>query len=125
MIKSASQKYNPKYVEKKIQKFWIENNIFKKSIDQRKKSKPYVFLEGPPTANGMPHPGHVLTRVMKDLVLRYQAMNGHYILRKAGWRVCKVGDGQVALNTIQKKQPNLILLDLQMHEVWYRHTYYN
>jgi len=85
MIKSASQKYNPKYVEEKIQKFWIENNIFKKSIDQRKKSKPYIFLEGPPTANGMPHPGHVLTRVMKDLVLRYQAMNGHYILRKAGW----------------------------------------
>ena len=85
MIRSASQKYNPKQVEEKIQKFWVENNIFKKSVDQRKKSKPYVFLEGPPTANGMPHPGHVLTRVMKDLVLRYQAMNGHYILRKAGW----------------------------------------
>ena len=85
MIKSLSQKYNPKDVEEKIQKFWVENDIFKKSIEQRKDCKPYIFLEGPPTANGLPHPGHVLTRVMKDLILRYQAMNGHYILRKAGW----------------------------------------
>jgi len=85
MIKSLPQKYNPKDVEEKIQKFWVENDIFKKSIDQRKGCTPYVFLEGPPTANGLPHPGHVLTRVMKDLVLRYQTMNGHYILRKAGW----------------------------------------
>ncbi len=85
MIESPLQKYNPKQVEEKIQKFWKDNDIFKKSIDQRKNSKPYIFLEGPPTANGLPHPGHVLTRVMKDLVLRYQTMNGHYILRKAGW----------------------------------------
>jgi len=85
MIKAPPQKYNPKQVEDKIQKFWEQNNIFHKSIEQRKGSKPYVFLEGPPTANGMPHPGHVLTRVMKDLILRYQTMNGHYILRKAGW----------------------------------------
>lgn len=85
MIKSPSQKYNPKLVENNILKFWDEKNIFQKSIDQRKSSKPYVFLEGPPTANGMPHPGHVLTRVVKDLILRYKTMNGHYILRKAGW----------------------------------------
>ncbi len=85
MIKSPPQKYKPKETEEKILKFWDENNIFQKSIDQRKNNKPYVFLEGPPTANGMPHPGHILTRVMKDLVLRYQTMNGHYILRKAGW----------------------------------------
>ena len=85
MIKSPPQKYNPREVEEKIQKFWRERNIFKKSIVQRKGCTPYVFLEGPPTANGLPHPGHVLTRVMKDLVLRYQTMNGHYILRKAGW----------------------------------------
>ena len=85
MIKSPPQKYSPIDVEKKILKFWDENSIFQKSIDQRKGCKPYVFLEGPPTANGMPHPGHILTRVMKDLVLRYEAMNGHYILRKAGW----------------------------------------
>lgn len=85
MIKSPPQKYNPKTVEENILKFWAENSIFKKSIDQRKGSKPYVFLEGPPTANGLPHPGHVLTRVMKDLILRYQVMNGHYVLRKGGW----------------------------------------
>jgi len=85
MIESPPQKYSPREVEEKIQKFWVENDIFKKSIEQRKNCKPYIFLEGPPTANGMPHPGHVLTRVMKDLILRYQTMNGHYIERKAGW----------------------------------------
>ena len=85
MIKSPPQKYNPKRIEDKILKFWTEKNIFKKTIDQRESSKPYVFLEGPPTANGLPHPGHVLTRVVKDLICRYQTMNGHYILRKAGW----------------------------------------
>ena len=85
MIKSPPQKYIPKEVEKKILKFWEINSIFEKSIEQRKGSKPYVFLEGPPTANGLPHPGHILTRVVKDLVLRYQTMNGRYILRKAGW----------------------------------------
>jgi len=85
MIKASTQKYNPKQYEEKILKFWTENNIFQKSIDQRKGCKPYIFLEGPPTANGLPHPGHVLTRVMKDFILRYQTMNGRYILRKAGW----------------------------------------
>jgi len=85
MIQSPQQKYNPKEVEERIQNFWRENAIFQKSIEQRKGCLPYVFLEGPPTANGLPHPGHVLTRVMKDLILRYQTMNGHYILRKAGW----------------------------------------
>lgn len=85
MIQPPQQKYNPKDVEKHIQEFWTQHDIFKKSIEQRTGCPPYVFLEGPPTANGLPHPGHVLTRVMKDLILRYQAMNGHYILRKAGW----------------------------------------
>ena len=85
LIETPSQKYSPREVEEKIRKFWVENNIFKKSVEQRKGCKPYVFLEGPPTANGLPHPGHVLTRVMKDLVLRYQTMNGYYIERKAGW----------------------------------------
>lgn len=85
MINSPPQRYNPVEVEKKILKFWEDNSIFQKSINQRRGCKPYVFLEGPPTANGLPHPGHVLTRVMKDLVLRYQTMQGHYILRKAGW----------------------------------------
>jgi len=85
MIEAPPQKYNPSEVEKKIQSFWNQNNTFKKSIENRKGSKSFVFLEGPPTANGMPHPGHVLTRVMKDLVLRYQTMHGYYIERMAGW----------------------------------------
>ncbi|MCX6664531.1 MAG: isoleucine--tRNA ligase [Euryarchaeota archaeon] len=85
MIKQPKQKYNPKQMEEKIQKFWTDNDIFNKSVEQRKEYPAYVFLEGPPTANGLPHPGHVLTRVMKDFVLRYQTMNGHYIERKAGW----------------------------------------
>jgi isoleucyl-tRNA synthetase len=85
MMQSPPQKYNPKEVEARIQQFWREHDIFKKSITQHKEDPPYVFLEGPPTANGLPHPGHVLTRVMKDLVLRYETMKGHYILRKGGW----------------------------------------
>jgi isoleucyl-tRNA synthetase len=85
MIQAPPQKYNPKEVEDKIQKFWTHHNIFKKSIEQRMECKPFIFLEGPPTANGLPHPGHVLTRVMKDSILRYQVMNGHYVERKAGW----------------------------------------
>jgi isoleucyl-tRNA synthetase len=85
MITSPPQRYIPKDVEKRVLSFWMDNNIFQKSIDQRKHSDSYVFLEGPPTANGLPHPGHVLTRVVKDLILRYQTMRGHYILRKGGW----------------------------------------
>ena len=85
MIRPPQQKYNPKEFEERIRKFWKDNHVFKKSIDQREGSPAYVFLEGPPTANGLPHPGHVLTRVMKDLILRYETMKGHYILRKAGW----------------------------------------
>ncbi len=85
MIQSPPQKYRPHAVERNILEFWKDNNVFQKSINQRKHSDPYVFLEGPPTANGLPHPGHVLTRVVKDLVCRYQTMHGYYILRKAGW----------------------------------------
>jgi len=85
MIRSPPQKYDPKHVEEQIRKLWVKHNIFQKSITQRDGASAYVFLEGPPTANGMPHPGHVLTRIVKDLVLRYQAMNGYYIERKGGW----------------------------------------
>ncbi|RLF45733.1 MAG: hypothetical protein DRN09_01370, partial [Thermoplasmata archaeon] len=65
MIKQPPQQYKPAVIEKEIQQFWEENNIFFKSMENRKGNKPFVFLEGPPTANGSPHPGHVLTRVMK------------------------------------------------------------
>ena len=85
MIKQPPQQYKPAVIEKEIQQFWEENNIFFKSMENRKGNKPFVFLEGPPTANGSPHPGHVLTRVMKDTILRYMTMNGYYVARKAGW----------------------------------------
>lgn len=71
--------------EKQIEKFWKENKIFEKSIEERKVGKPYVFYDGPPTANGKPHIGHVLTRVIKDMIPRYQTMKGCMVPRKAGW----------------------------------------
>ena len=71
--------------EKKVEQFWKDNDIFQKSIDIHKDDKNYTFFDGPPTANGKPHIGHVLTRVIKDMIPRYQAMKGHRILRKAGW----------------------------------------
>ncbi len=71
--------------EKQIENFWKENKIFEKSIEERKGGKPYVFYDGPPTANGKPHIGHVLTRVIKDMIPRYQTMKGCMVPRKAGW----------------------------------------
>ncbi len=71
--------------EKKIKKFWEDNEIFEKSIDSRKKGETYIFYDGPPTANGKPHIGHVLTRVIKDMIPRYRTMKGYMVPRKAGW----------------------------------------
>ncbi len=71
--------------EKKIGKFWRENNIFEKSIENRAKCESYTFYDGPPTANGKPHIGHVLTRVIKDMIPRYRTMKGYKVTRKAGW----------------------------------------
>ena len=71
--------------EKEIEKFWRERNIFSKSIDLRAEGQEYTFYDGPPTANGKPHIGHVLTRVIKDMVPRYRTMKGCHVIRKAGW----------------------------------------
>ncbi len=71
--------------EKKIVAFWKENQIFEKSIEKNKGGKEFSFFDGPPTANGKPHIGHILTRVMKDIVPRFQTMKGKHVLRKAGW----------------------------------------
>ena len=71
--------------EKDIEKFWRENDIFKKSMENRKGCPTYTFYDGPPTANGMPHIGHVLTRVIKDMIPRYRTMKGYMVPRKAGW----------------------------------------
>ncbi|HNW33360.1 MAG TPA: class I tRNA ligase family protein, partial [Candidatus Ozemobacteraceae bacterium] len=71
--------------EEEILDFWRKENIFQQSIKNREGCKPFVFFEGPPTANGMPHPGHVLTKAIKDLVPRYKTMCGCHVGRKAGW----------------------------------------
>ena len=71
--------------EKKTEAFWRENDIFRKSMENRKEGETYTFYDGPPTANGKPHIGHVLTRVIKDMIPRYQTMKGKMVPRKAGW----------------------------------------
>lgn len=71
--------------EKEVEKFWKENDIFRKSMENRKEGKTYTFYDGPPTANGKPHIGHVLTRVIKDMIPRYRTMKGYMVPRKAGW----------------------------------------
>ena len=71
--------------EKQIEKFWEEHDIFKKQVHQHEDADVFTFYDGPPTANGKPHIGHVLTRVIKDMIPRYQAMKGHKTIRKAGW----------------------------------------
>ena len=71
--------------EKKTEKFWADNQIFEKSIESRKQGPTYTFYDGPPTANGKPHIGHVLTRVIKDMIPRYRTMKGYMVPRKAGW----------------------------------------
>ena len=71
--------------EKEVEQFWKENDIFRKSMENRKEGPTYTFYDGPPTANGKPHIGHVLTRVIKDMIPRYRTMKGYMVPRKAGW----------------------------------------
>ena len=85
MYKSVSPNLNFVEEEKKIEKFWRDEKIFEKSIETKAKGTPYVFYDGPPTANGKPHIGHVLTRVIKDMIPRYRTMKGCMVPRKAGW----------------------------------------
>ena len=87
LAKTASTvgSYNPTDLETEIFKYWSKNNIFSKSMEQRKGAKPFVFLEGPPTANGKPGIHHVMARTFKDLVCRWKTMQGFLVERKAGW----------------------------------------
>ena len=71
--------------EKQVEKFWKDNHIFEKSIEEREGCPTYMFYDGPPTANGKPHIGHVLTRTIKDMIPRYRTMKGYQVPRKAGW----------------------------------------
>lgn len=85
MYQKVSKDMNFVDREKDVEKFWDENNIFEKSMDSRKEGETYTFYDGPPTANGKPHIGHVLTRAIKDMIPRYRTMKGYYVPRKAGW----------------------------------------
>ena len=85
MYKKVSTDLNFVEREKATEKFWSDNDIFRKSMENRKEGETYTFYDGPPTANGKPHIGHVLTRVIKDMIPRYQTMKGKYVPRKAGW----------------------------------------
>ncbi len=85
MYQKVSTNLNFVEREKETEKFWKENDIFRKSMENRKEGETYTFYDGPPTANGKPHIGHVLTRVIKDMIPRYQTMKGKYVPRKAGW----------------------------------------
>ena len=85
MYEKVSSNLNFVEREKKTEKFWEDHDIFRKSIDLRAGGKTYTFYDGPPTANGKPHIGHVLTRVIKDMIPRYKTMKGYHVLRKAGW----------------------------------------
>ena len=85
MYKKVSTDMNFVDREKQIEKFWDDNHIFEKSMEEREGCPDYIFYDGPPTANGKPHIGHVLTRVIKDMIPRYRTMKGSMVPRKAGW----------------------------------------
>ena len=85
MYKKVDSSLNFVDREREVTKFWKENKIFEKSVSSREGGEEFSFYDGPPTANGKPHIGHVLTRVMKDIIPRYKTMKGCHVLRKAGW----------------------------------------
>ncbi len=85
MFQPVENNVNFPKLEEQILEFWRDNNIYDRSLEQRKDGPKYVFYEGPPTANGKPHPGHCLTRAIKDVFPRYKTMRGFYCERKAGW----------------------------------------
>ncbi len=85
MYKKVSPDMNFVEREKQVEQFWADNRIFQKSMETREGCPEYMFYDGPPTANGKPHIGHVLTRVIKDMIPRYRTMKGYNVPRKAGW----------------------------------------
>ena len=85
MFRSVPGNANFPQLEEEILTFWKEHKVYEQSLERRAGSDKFVFYEGPPTANGMPHPGHCLTRAIKDLFPRYRTMRGNYCERKAGW----------------------------------------
>src|SRR5210317_1982496 len=85
MFESVSKSARFPELEEKLLALWRDRRIYEKSLEQRADAPRFVFYEGPPTANGMPHPGHCLTRTIKDIFPRYKTMDGYFCERKAGW----------------------------------------
>ena len=85
MYKKVPTTMDPTKREAEVLQFWTDNDVFRRSMAQREQGETYTFYDGPPTANGKPHIGHVLTRVIKDMIPRYHAMKGQMVPRKAGW----------------------------------------
>ncbi|RYZ23830.1 MAG: hypothetical protein EOP49_46020, partial [Sphingobacteriales bacterium] len=80
-----SKQLNLPFIEQEFLQQWEEDKTFEQSVDQREGSEPFVFYEGPPSANGLPGIHHVISRTLKDLVCRYKTMQGYQVKRKAGW----------------------------------------
>ena len=85
MYKKVDANLNFPNEEKEVLKFWRENDVKKQCMNHNAGAKRFNFYEGPPTANGVPHSGHVLTRVLKDVFTRYKSMQGYFVPRKGGW----------------------------------------
>ena len=85
LYKQVDKNLNFKDRERDVLDFWNQRRIFEKSTEKNKGNAPFTFYDGPPTANGKPHIGHILTRCIKDLIPRYKTMQGYDVLRKAGW----------------------------------------
>ena len=84
-FEAVPPQFNFAQAERELIQWWKSERIYERSLEQRKAGEPFVFFEGPPTANGLPHPGHALTRTIKDIFPRYKTMAGYYCERKAGW----------------------------------------
>ena len=85
MYKKVTTDLNFVEREKEVLKHWKDNEIFKQSLKFREGCEAFTFYDGPPTANGKPHIGHIITRTMKDIIPRFKSMKGYNVLRKAGW----------------------------------------
>ena len=85
MFEKIDAQYSVAASEKEVRQFWKENNVFEKSVEKNEGKPEFTFYDGPPTANGRPHVGHILTRSIKDLIPRYRTMKGYHVERKAGW----------------------------------------
>ncbi len=85
MFRNVPAQFDFPAAEREVLAFWDEHQVYEQSLSQRQGAPQFVFYEGPPTANGLPHPGHVLTRVIKDIFPRYKTMAGYFCHRKGGW----------------------------------------